>query len=133
MSELVSVCACVRVLAWASSLADSLIARLLTDSLSPAFLLSSFFRTPDFCSHRVRDVQQYMRKAHQVGKKREKVVGLRKGGTSVSTFPYLNFFLHSWQQSTVSSQGEVGLEKENGKERTRQSQENGSLLYSQTK
>lgn len=42
MSELVSVCACVCVLAWASSLAKSLITLLLTDSLSPAFLLSIF-------------------------------------------------------------------------------------------
>ncbi len=98
MSELVSERTSVCVLAWASSLAESLIA----DSLSPAFLRS----------HRARGAQQYTRKANWGKKKEREAVGLRKGGTSVSTFPHLNVFLHSWQQPTMSSQGEMGLEKE---------------------
>lgn len=70
MSELVSVCACV--LAWASSLADWLIARLQTDSLSPAFLLSSFFRTPDFSVLTEWEVYNNTWERHIKGGKRER-------------------------------------------------------------
>lgn len=81
------------------------LARALTDSPSPAFLW-----TPGFFF----GAKQYMRKAHRGGNKKreERRWALEEGGTSVSTFPHLHFFLHSWQQLTMSSQGEVGLEKE---------------------
>lgn len=81
------------------------LARALTDSPSPGILW-----TPGFFF----GAKQYMWKAHQGGNKKEKRGGglVEEGGTSVSTFPHLHFFLHSWQQSTMSSQGEVGLEKE---------------------
>ncbi len=70
------------------------------------------FRTPGFSVLTEREVHNNTRERQIEEKKEREAVGLRKGGTSVSTFPHLNVFLHSWQQPTMSSQGEMGLEKE---------------------
>ncbi len=107
MSELVSERTSVCVLAWASSLAvaDCWLA---VSSFSSPFI----FRTPGFSVLTEREVHNNTRERQIEEKKEREAVGLRKGGTSVSTFPHLNVFLHSWQQPTMSSQGEMGLEKE---------------------